>query len=646
MKHGREGNNLKIGTMLLISCLLIMVLASVNDAQASTRQSLPVYNIDSSSYYNTIQEGIDAASSGDALEIAPGIYYENIIIDKELTLTGANQTTTIIDGSSNGTVVLITEDLVEFSGFTIRNSGPNMDDTGIHLLGAKNTTIFNITMTNNEVGMFVSSTFSSGDSSPIKIFDGPNDYPLINNLGQVTWRGWGQWSTYLNSTDQIYFWDGTEVIQITNYTDSYVGNPRINNAGSVVWTWGLDDLLSEIYLWNGTEIIQITDNFVREYDPEINDNGEITWSQENDIYIWNGNDIIQITNDSYANQRPQINDNGSVVWQGNGQIYLWNGIDTLQLTNNTSNNRIPRINNQGHVFWECFPELRAAEIHYWDGTNIIEVTNNTYHDLDMEVNNYDQMVWVAESFAGDIMFWDGSQVIQVSDNNDNERPDINNQGHLVWNGYFNKEVYFWDGESISILTGADNIGSCASINDNDQVVWSSICNEVYSVYFWGGGNITGDYANNNSIFNNTISENEHGIRIDTAYGNQIYHNLFLNNSNQSFCQQSNDWDLGYPNGGNFWSDYDGTDEYSGPDQDIPGSDGIGDIPYAITGGGYVDHYPMMSVSTEIPVIITPPVDPPIDLPIDIPGDPAGISWMPIVFGSAIGISLALGMSLE
>ncbi|MFQ6084384.1 MAG: PKD domain-containing protein, partial [Candidatus Aminicenantia bacterium] len=48
---------------------------------------------------------------------------------------------------------------------------------------------------------------------------------------------------------------------------------------------------------------------------------------------------------------------------------------------------------------------------------------------------------------------------------------------------------------------------------------------------------------------------------------------------------------GYPSGGNYWSDYIGIDLYSGPNQDQPGSDGIGDAPYTFYGGQ--DNYPFM-----------------------------------------------------
>ena len=48
-------------------------------------------------------------------------------------------------------------------------------------------------------------------------------------------------------------------------------------------------------------------------------------------------------------------------------------------------------------------------------------------------------------------------------------------------------------------------------------------------------------------------------------------------------------------GGNYWSDYTGNDYYRGINQDIPGSDGIGDTPYNISGpGNNTDRYPLMS----------------------------------------------------
>ena len=48
-----------------------------------------------------------------------------------------------------------------------------------------------------------------------------------------------------------------------------------------------------------------------------------------------------------------------------------------------------------------------------------------------------------------------------------------------------------------------------------------------------------------------------------------------------------------PSGGNYWSDYAGADVKSGPNQDLPGSDGIGDTPYIIDVNN-TDRYPLMN----------------------------------------------------
>jgi hypothetical protein len=60
---------------------------------------------------------------------------------------------------------------------------------------------------------------------------------------------------------------------------------------------------------------------------------------------------------------------------------------------------------------------------------------------------------------------------------------------------------------------------------------------------------------------------------------------------------SEKWDDGYPSGGNYWSDYNGTDLLSGRDQNETGRDAIGDTEYFIDGNN-TDNYPLMGMFSD------------------------------------------------
>jgi len=117
-----------------------------------------------------------------------------------------------------------------------------------------------------------------------------------------------------------------------------------------------------------------------------------------------------------------------------------------------------------------------------------------------------------------------------------------------------------------------------------------------------GNNITANnysgillyYSSSNSISGNNMTGNNDGIEFyfSSSY-NSFFHNNFINNAQQVFSLDSmNVWDDGYPSGGNYWSDYTGTDGFRGPFQNETGSDGIGDTPYGIDQSN-IDHYPLM-----------------------------------------------------
>jgi len=104
-----------------------------------------------------------------------------------------------------------------------------------------------------------------------------------------------------------------------------------------------------------------------------------------------------------------------------------------------------------------------------------------------------------------------------------------------------------------------------------------------------------DNSSNNTIRGNIICENNlSGVEINhLSRGNLIYYNNLVNNSINAHDEGDNTWNGEYPSGGNYWSDYVGSDTLYGPNQDVLGPDGVGDTPYHILGGSNQDHYPLM-----------------------------------------------------
>jgi len=139
----------------------------------------------------------------------------------------------------------------------------------------------------------------------------------------------------------------------------------------------------------------------------------------------------------------------------------------------------------------------------------------------------------------------------------------------------------------NVVSGTDGLSAiyldgCWDINITRNVLSDSIADTV------GFGTIGG------------------GVSVDTGCTEMlIYNNSFVNNIPLQAEDASSDfvnlWNKTYPVGGNYWSDYSGIDNLSGPDQDLPGSDGFGDEPYGIDSDSF-DHYPRM---VPVPATIRP-----------------------------------------
>jgi parallel beta-helix repeat protein len=167
-----------------------------------------------------------------------------------------------------------------------------------------------------------------------------------------------------------------------------------------------------------------------------------------------------------------------------------------------------------------------------------------------------------------------------------------------YNGIYNNPIYTC-GTGVYLENAFNNniagnhIANCGDgisliCSSKNQILGNYIANKWTGIYL--------ESSFNNSITENEINHNYKGIWLVHSSNNTIYHNNFLRNELMQACleESQNKWDNGYPSGGNYWSDYTGFDYYSGPNQDQPGSDGIGDTPYTFFDLFIIDYYPLIN----------------------------------------------------
>ena len=154
--------------------------------------------------YTSIQNAINNSSDGDTIyvydESSP--YYENLDVDKSITLIGEDKDTTIIDGDKNGDVVKIFSNCVNISGFCIQNSGINLYDAGIAIFSNYNT-IKNNNIVHNDEGI---------------LFENAKNNNIIDN--NISSNDYGVWfsnqsdnNSIVNNSISINQWWGIRLVE-------------------------------------------------------------------------------------------------------------------------------------------------------------------------------------------------------------------------------------------------------------------------------------------------------------------------------------------------------------------------------------------------------------------------------------------------
>ncbi len=190
-----------IGLLLLGAGIALIFLVAKNVSAATL-----TVDDDGNAEYETIQEAIDAAENGDTIRVWEGTYYENVVVNKSISLIGDGIETTTIDGGS-GDVVQITVNWVNLSGFDIIGN-KDWKDAGIRVESNHTIISNNRCATNNHYGMYLL------DSSHCTI----ENNIISNNLKGVYLIANSDYCTIINNTILSNNGDGIYLQQCSSCT--------------------------------------------------------------------------------------------------------------------------------------------------------------------------------------------------------------------------------------------------------------------------------------------------------------------------------------------------------------------------------------------------------------------------------------------
>ncbi len=352
------------------------------------------------------------------------------------------------------------------------------------------------------------------------------------------------------------------------YLHDASGNPRGFHRNSGLFIYMSDKATIQNNTFERNEYHGILSMFSERN--TINNNTMIENGISFDGYDYWNSHLIDISNT--VNGRPVYywkNKNGGTVPAGAGQVILANCSNII-------------VENQN-----------LSDCSY--GITLGHSSNNTIKHNNVSLNNlagiflYESDNNTIENNTASL----GNTGIQLSHSDGNSI--FNNVAN--WNNYYGIFLFPASNNIIDNNTVFSNNSTGIYVNDGDrnEISYNNISNNAEGITIWHShqNSISNNKVNSNNMYgllirgvgnvisNNSISYNEYGIYLWDS-GNWIYHNSIINNTIQAYDQHANFWNTS--SSGNFWEDYNGTDN---------NGDGIGDTPYSIIGGSNEDNYPLM-----------------------------------------------------
>jgi parallel beta-helix repeat protein len=545
--------------------------------------------------YLTIQEAVDHANEGDTVFVRKGTYHEHVIVNKTVFLVGEDKATTVIDGNQTGTVVMVTTDNVNISGFTIQNGESGLD------LNSNGNTV-------------TSNTFSFNGAqetdlkTDLEIYPEPPVSPIWRYLYDLIDSGYTELLELTTETPILRVKvsghdDVTQLLLGLFYDENLDGVPQLHEfAGfasrdKVTWVSLFDPPRGQyIIKVQGWDVTGNPGHFDREI-TRCKGYGVGAHSSSNNTVSENlfSEDYAGVYLQSCSSTTVRMNN----VTMTMGGIIAGDLADSAVIGNRVFSNSFSEAATLGILLRASrnvdltnnFLSFNDFGIHLWNSSNINVAENELLSHNGWSIGLHSS----SDNSVVNNVCWNSSGLdgvrLMFSSRNNLTRNDFSHCEHsgiLLWydcsnNSIANNSIQWSGYQGWGHGHGVEVLLSYSNVFANNSILYAN-----------NQGIVAIETADNN-FTRNLISSNRKGIVLRSSTGNRVYHNSIFNNSEQQGFDDTGEnlWDDGYPCGGNYWSDYNGRDSLFGAYQSLTGSDGIGDTPYVVEGNNN-DNYPLTS----------------------------------------------------
>jgi len=565
-------------------------------------------------------------------------------------ITTANNVTYTFTGNINDTIWVQRDNIVvDGAGYTIKGTGSG---TGIYLSGRSNITIKSVQIRNFSYGIYIDESLNNnitGNNIMDNVYHGiylysysDDNYISNNNLTENDGNGIDIRSSSNNSIygNNIAGNEAGIYVRFSTHNRVYGNNLTDNGGvqvGGGIWLDRTDfSTISGNNItastWHGVDLERASNNTISGNRIIAGKNRAIILDPYSNFNNITGNDIIdnyqgiEITGSSHHNtiSGNNITKNGEGIYI---QYSNYNTISGNNITDNGSgivlwsystNNNISgnTITNSGNAITltssnNSISGNTITNNHF--GITIQSCSNNTLRDNTMTNNTYNFGIWAnsLQHFLNDVddsNTVDGKPIYYWINRHNSTIP--SDAGCVILVNCTNISI-----QNVNISRNRNGVIFAHTTNTTiaesnitttyDSCIWlwnSSNChvNENYVSQFIG---IQLHYSSNNTIYGNTITGcgNYGGVGLYESSNNTFYGNNFTDNyfhvKIDIGTTNINNWDNGYPDGGNYWDDFEDRyphveDIYSGQYQNETGSDGFWDSSYTINTDN-IDHYPIV-----------------------------------------------------